>query len=342
MERLRIASLFCGCGGTDLGALGGFMFLDVYYPELNTEVVYANDFEEKACDIFDANFDVKADRRDIRVVMAKEIPRHDILLAGFPCQSFSILAQNPPRLGYRDEKGKLFFEIVRILKYHNPKYFVCENVKGILSANEGQTFPLIVDEFESAGYNVFYKTLNSKYYGVPQKRERVIIVGIRKDVHIKYEFPSEVLDDETSIPLKNVLQKDIDEKYFFSDRAVSGMLKAAKTSKMSKGRSQNIAEPCNTVTAHLAKVTLNGTDPVLKVGNGYRRFTPREVANIQSFPDSFKLVGSESAQYRSLGNAVPPVMFWHVMEELLFRDTLCHVSHQGRPPDRVRDGRSLH
>ena len=157
MKKLRVASLFCGCGGTDVGALGDFAFQGIHYPKLNTQIVYANDIDEKACDIFDANFPIKADRRDIRTVEEREIPGHDVLLAGFPCQSFSILAQNPPRLGYKDEKGKLFFEIVRMLRYHKPKYFICENVKGILSANRGRTFPLIVDEFKKAGYNIFTK-----------------------------------------------------------------------------------------------------------------------------------------------------------------------------------------
>ena len=328
MKKLKIASLFCGCGGTDIGALGNFMFQDIYYPGLNTEIIYANDIDEKACDIFDANFSIKTDRRDIRTIAEDEIPEHDVLLAGFPCQSFSILAQNPPRLGCKDEKGKLFFEIVRMLKYHNPKYFICENVKGILSANKGKTFPLIIDEFRRVGYNVFHKTLNSKYYGVPQKRERVFIVGIDKKLEAEYIFPEGILNDDNLVPLKKVVQKNVTGKYFFSERAVEGMLRANKASnaKMNKGRDQNLDEPCNTVTAHLAKVTLNGTDPVLKTGDRYRRFTPREVADIQSFPSNFKLTGSDNAQYKALGNAIPPVVFWHIMEELTFLDmSLCKM-----------------
>ena len=111
--------------------------------------------------------------------------------------------------------------------------------------------------------------------------------------------------------LKEVIEANVDEKYFFSQRAVDGMMRNRAT--MNKGRAQNIEEPCNTVGAHLAKVSLNSTDPVLMEGGRYRRFTPREVARIQSFPDTFKLIESESAQYRALGNAIPPVMFWYVM-----------------------------
>ena len=102
----------------------------------------------------------------------------------------------------------------------------------------------------------------------------------------------------------------VDEKYFFSERAVQGMMKKRAT--MNKGRAQDITKPCNTVGSHLAKVSLNSTDPVLLVNGRYRRFTPREVARIQSFPEEYKLTGTDSAQYRALGNAIPPVMFWYV------------------------------
>jgi DNA (cytosine-5)-methyltransferase 1 len=318
MKPIKVASLFCGCGGTDLGVEGGFSFLGEVIPKLPMEIVYANDIDVKSCDIFDANFSVKADRRDIREVDEDEIPSHDLLLAGFPCQSFSILAQNPPRLGYKDEKGKLFFEIVRMLKYHQPRYFICENVKGILSANGGKTFPLILKELESSGYKVTYKLLNSKNFGVPQKRERVFIVGVRSDIKKEFQFPEESQFFKIENTLGMVLEKDVDSKYLFSEKAVEGMMRSNAKSKvnMNKGRAQDLNQPCNTVTAHLSKVTLNGTDPVLKVGEGYRRFTPREVARIQSFPDSFILVGSDFNQYKALGNAIPPVMFWHLAKSI--------------------------
>ena len=114
--------------------------------------------------------------------------------------------------------------------------------------------------------------------------------------------------------MKSVIEIDVDEKYYFSDRAVAGMMKNRES--MNKGRAQDITKPCNTVGAHLAKVSLNSTDPVLLVDGRYRRFTPREVARIQSFPDNFKLIGSEGAQYRALGNDIPPVMFWHIAKKV--------------------------
>lgn len=311
MGKLKVASLFCGCGGTDVGLLGGFDFLGKNYPNNPVEIVYANDIDDNACRIFEENFGITPDNRDIREIKSEELPDFDILTGGFPCQSFSIVAQNPKRLGVKDDRGKLFFEMCRILRDKKPKCFIAENVKGILSANEKNAFPLIIKEFEDSGYNVSYKLLNAVNFGVPQKRERVIIVGIRKDLGFTFDFSE--LPQEGDFPiasLSQVIENNVPEKYFFSQKAVDGMMRKRET--MNKGRAQDITQPCNTVGAHLAKVSLNSTDPVLMIGERYRRFTPREVARIQSFPETFQLVGTESAQYRALGNAIAPVMFWHV------------------------------
>ena len=140
----------------------------------------------------------------------------------------------------------------------------------------------------------------------------MIIVGFRLDLGVDFKFPEPVTAGvEKYVPLKNVVDDAVDEKYFFSQKAVDGMMR--NRASMNKGRAQNVDEPCNTVGAHLAKVSLNSTDPVLMIGDRYRRFTPREVARIQSFPESFKLIESETSQYRALGNAIPPVMFWYIM-----------------------------
>ena len=156
-----------------------------------------------------------------------------------------------------------------------------------------------------------YTVLNAAEYGVPQKRERVIIVGFRKDLGVDFAFPTPPLDNtEDHVPLSAVIEASVPEKYYFSEKAVVGMMKNRES--MNKGRDQDVTKPCNTVGAHLAKVSLNSTDPVLLVNGRYRRFTPREVARIQSFPEKFQLIGSEAAQYRALGNAIPPVMFWYV------------------------------
>lgn len=315
MEKLRVASLFCGCGGTDVGILGNFEYLGKHYSSNNTEIVYANDIEQSACDIFEENFGIKPDNRDIRTVSSDELPEFDVLTGGFPCQSFSIVAQNPKRLGIKDEKGMLFFEMCRILKDRQPKCFIAENVKGIMTANKREAFPLIIKEFEESGYDVKYTVLNSAAFGVPQKRERVIIVGFRKNLNINFDFPETVISEENDfVALQNCIEDDVEEKYFFSERAVAGMMRNRES--MNKGRAQDVTKPCNTVGAHLAKVSLNSTDPVLFTEGRYRRFTPREVARIQSFPENFSLSGSDSAQYRALGNAIPPVMFWYVANKI--------------------------
>ncbi len=315
MAKLKVASLFCGCGGTDVGLLGNFDFLGKHYDSNNMEIVYANDIDDNACKIFEENFGLKPDNRDIRQVSSSELPDFDILTGGFPCQSFSIIAQNPKRLGVKDDRGKLFFEMCRILRDKQPKCFIAENVKGLLTANQKSAFPLILEEFTNSGYDVKYMVLNSANYGVPQKRERVIMVGFRKDLSIDFSFPNQTITDENLYePLKKVIENTVDEKYYFSEKAVAGMMK--KREKMNKGRAQDIEKPCNTVGAHLAKVSLNSTDPVLFNGSRYRRFTPREVARIQSFPEKFSLVGTEAAQYRALGNAIPPVMIWYVANKV--------------------------
>lgn len=323
MEKLRVASLFCGCGGTDVGVIGSFDFLGKHYDSNRMEIVYANDIDVNACSMFEKNFGIRPDNRDIRSVASEELPEFDILTGGFPCQSFSIVAQNPPRLGLKDDRGTLFFEMCRILRERKPKCFIAENVKGILTANKKKAFPLILQEFEKSGYKVTHAVLNAADYGVPQKRERVIIIGFRNDLEVNFTFPKPIIKGQADYePLKSVIEKEVPEKYFFSEKAVEGMLR--KRDSMNKGRAQDVEKPCNTVGAHLAKVSLNSTDPVLWSDGRYRRFTPREVARIQSFPEDFQLLGSEGAQYRALGNAIPPVMFWYVAKQV--REALDNAS----------------
>jgi len=316
MSKIKAVSLFCGCGGTDVGLMGGFDFLGNQYKENNIEIVLANDIEPSAIKILEENFGCETFTGDIRSLDYEKIPEHDILTGGFPCQSFSIVAQNPPRLGIKDSKGELFFEMCKILRKKKPLVFVAENVKGILSANNKKAFPLIIEEFEKSGYYVKWDILNSANFGVPQKRERVFIVGFKnKESFDKFNFPKTKTENPATLSEVIFKEVDIESKYYFSEKAVLGMKKSNKL--MNKGRAQNIEKPCNTVGAHLAKVSLNSTDPVLCIDGNYRRFTPREVARIQSFPDSFKLIGSDSSQYKALGNAIPPVVFWHLTQEII-------------------------
>ena len=301
----------------DLGLTGGFSYLGKKYTKHPFKIVYAVDNDPYCSQIYNANFTHKCEVKDVRDINIKDIPDFDLLIGGFPCQSFSISAQNPPRLGYKDERGMLFFEMVKILKAHRPRFFIAENVKGLLSANKKKAFPMIIKEFEEAGYLIKYSLLNAYNYGVPQKRERVIIVGFRDKVdYDNYTFPEEISENSRKV-LKDVIidSDNSNEALFFSDKAVAGMM--AVREKMNKGRVQNIEEPCNTISSHLSKVSLNSTDPVLMVNGRYRRFSCVEAARIQSFPDNFDLTNlSQGRIYKAIGNAVPPVLMWHIAHSL--------------------------
>ena len=318
MKKLKVASMFCGCGGMDLGILGGFEYLGKRYAKLPYEIVYALDNDEYCTKIYNDNFKHKCVVQDIKSLDIASLPDFDVLIGGFPCQSFSISAQNPPRLGYKDERGMLFFEMVKILRERHPRFFIAENVKGLLSANKGKAFPMIIEEFENAGYKVVHKLLNAEEYGVPQRRQRVVIVGFRdEDDYNRFNYPTSINNRKTLGDVID-LSADNDDKWFFSQKAVDGMM--AVREKMNKGRVQNLDEPCNTISSHLAKVSLNSTDPVRFVNDRYRRFTPRECARIQSFPDSFVLDSvSEARQYKAIGNAVPPVMMWYIAKQLFLK-----------------------
>lgn len=312
----NVVSLFSGCGGCDLGILGDFNFNNTYYKKLPFNLIYSLDIDQKALNTHKLNF--QCDNLvcgDICNVSSSDIPEHDILIGGFPCQSFSTV--NPNKDPF-DDRANLYKQMVRIAKDKQPKIFIAENVKGLLTLKNGSIFKKVCKAFENVGYVLSHKLVNSADYGVPQKRERVIIVGVRKDLGFKYEFPEEPNKNDW-VPLSVAVPKLAisEEKYYFSERAVQGMKNAKKN--MKRGLWQDLNQPCLTITSHLAKVSLNSRDPVLLVDAEkelYRRFTPREAAKIQSFPDTFEFAGSEADAYRQIGNAVPPVMFWHISKKI--------------------------
>ena len=312
----KVVSLFCGCGGADQGCVGDFVFNNIHYDKLPCEVIFATDIDQKAINSYKLNFTSEQVLcADICGVDAKDIPDCDIVLGGFPCQSFSTV--NPTKDPF-DARGNLYKEMVRVVKEKQPKAFIAENVKGFMTLKGGMIFKRVMKAFEEAGYRTYAKLINASYYGVPQKRERCIIVGIRNDIAAEFQFPVEVTKDNV-VPLSVAVPKLAieEEKYYFSQRAVEGM-KNAKPN-MKRGLWQKLDEPCLTVTSHLAKVSLNSRDPVLLVDAEkelYRRFTPREAARIQSFPDTFQFAGSETDAYRQIGNAIAPVMFWHIANQL--------------------------
>lgn len=322
MKLLKVGSFFCGCGGSDLGAIGDFNFIGNYYKKLPTEINYAIDIDQKAIKTYDLNFEHKGLVGSVTECTQKNMPNFDILIGGFPCQSFSTV--NPNKDPF-DDRGQLYKDMGRILKEKKPKAFIAENVRGLLVLKKGEIFRRVIKEFEEQGYAISYKLLNAANFGVPQKRQRVFIVGIRKDLQKKFIFPKELFHENPEqgqnswIPLNKVIDSLIpnDDKYYFSKKAVEGM-KNAKNN-MKRGVWQDLNKPCLTITSHLAKVSLNSRDPVLLVNPEkeiYRRFTPLEASRIQSFPDSFKYSGSEGDAYRQIGNAIPPVLMWHIMKQL--------------------------
>lgn len=316
MSKLKVASLFCGCGGSDLGMIGDFTYLNKYYNALNFEIVYAVDFDKYAVDTYNKNFEHKASCADVTDVDFESLPDVDVMIGGFPCQSFSTV--NPTK-DTNDDRANLYKQIVRFLEVKKPKFFICENVKGLLTLQKGGIIKKITTEFGNVGYHVDYKLIKAVEYGVPQRRERVIIVGIRNDLDLRYKFPNPVCKEGNYTPLSAVIDELAisEQKYYFSERAVQGM-KNAKAN-MKRGLWQDLNGPCLTITAHLAKTSINSRDPLLLVDPEkelYRRFTPREAARIQSFPDSFILNDSESKSYKQIGNAIPPVMMWYVAKSL--------------------------
>jgi len=314
---LKVASLFSGCGGSDLGTIGGFSYLGNQYPRLPFDIVYAVDFDRDAVATYNTNFARKAMCEDIRNVdINLDIPEFDVLVGGFPCQSFSTV--NPTK-NTNDARANLYKEIVKILISRQPKCFVCENVKGLMTLQGGKILKKIEKEFSGAGYRVCHRLMRAVDFGVPQRRERVIIVGIRNDIASEYEYPTPLLSEKEWVPIREVVKTLAipEKKFYFSQRAVDGM-KNAKNN-MKRGLWQDLDLPCLTLTSHLAKVSLNSRDPVLLVDESrelYRRFTVPEAAAIQSFPDNFVFPGTDAKSYKQIGNAVPPVLMWHVMNAL--------------------------
>lgn len=325
MNKIKVVSLFSGCGGADLGLLGGFTFLNKKYKKLPFEIIHASDINERAVNTYNANFKHKALVADVTELHFNNF-KSDMVIGGFPCQPFSTVnpTKNPDL-----KESQLFWEMARVIKNSKPKVFLAENVKGFYRLKNGHYFDLACKEFQRLGYKIYHQLVNSVNYGIPQKRERIIIVGVHKSVSTDFHFPEPThgLGKNPIVPLSSVIESLIpeDPKYYFSQKAVEGVKKAKPN--MKRALAQDLNAPCLTITSHLAKVSLNSRDPVLLVDQQkelFRRFTPSEAASIQSFPNGFNFLGSESDAYRQIGNAIPPVLMWHIANALysqFFKDS---------------------
>jgi len=321
MNKIKVISLFSGCGGADLGLIGGFKYLGKIYKKNPYEIIHASDINSKAVETYNLNFSHKANVEDISQLVLNNI-NCDLVMGGFPCQPFSTV--NPTKQPDLIE-SQLFWQMARVIKNAKPKVFIAENVKGFYRLKNGFYFDLACKEFKKLGFNIYHSLLNSSHFGIPQKRERIIIVGIHKSIKLDFEFPVSThgIGLKPIVPLSSVISSLVpdDPKYYFSQRAVDGVKKAKPN--MKRALAQDLSQPCLTITSHLAKVSLNSRDPVLLVNPKkelYRRFSPTEAAAIQSFPGKFIFSGSESDAYRQIGNAIPPVLMWHIAKKL--SDTL--------------------
>ncbi len=295
-NQFRTIDLFAGIGGVRLG-----------FERAGFETLFANDFEKNCKETYDLNFNKTAlNNENIKKISADHLPDFDFLLAGFPCQAFSIAGY---REGFNDkERGNLFFEIARIIEAKNPTGFLLENVKNLKGHDNGRTFKIIKNTLEELGYCVKTKILNSMEYGnVPQNRERIYIVGFKDPKHCQnFEFPDKV---KLTAKMSDVLEKNVDEKYYYNGKPLYDKLKNKVTDKNKfyqwrrKYVRENKSGVCPTLTANMGMGGHNV--PIIKDDKGIRKLTPRECASLQGFPKDFVLPNlADSALYKQIGNSV--------------------------------------
>lgn len=266
------------------------------------ECVLSSEIDDKACQTYKANFG-EIPHGDIKKVSAKDIPDFDILLAGFPCQPFSYAGY---KKGLKDERGTLFYEILRILKHKKPQALLLENVKGLTSLNEGLVLSHMLKALESLGYKVSYKVLNTKDYGnLPQTRERVYIVGFMEDM--PFDFPKPL---KLTKQVSDIVERTKQESTYYYDRfSIYKTLakEIVKTNTVYQWRRKYVRENksgvCPTLTANMG--TGGHNVPLVKDRYGIRKLTPRECARFQGFPDRFVLPDiGDSNIYKQMGNSV--------------------------------------
>ena len=301
---MNVVSLFSGAGGLDLG-----------FKMAGHNIVWANDLFEEAVSTYRMNIGDHIIMKDIHDVESSEIPDCDIIIGGFPCQGFSVANTGRHE---DDERNKLYLEMIRVIRDKQPKFFLAENVKGILSIGKGQVFKNILSDFRSLGYKVQYRLMNAADYGVPQKRQRVIIIGVRNDLPVRYEYPepthskdggmftahwvtvAEAFEGIPDPDKPHKLNNHVYSKYKLNFNGYIGH------------RPVNPDEPAPTVTA---RGDNKGGAVTLPHPNCLRRMTCRELATIQSFPLDYGFIGGIASVCRQIGNAVPPLLAKAVAEQ---------------------------
>ncbi len=287
---MKVVSLFCGLGGLDKG------FLDTGY-----DIVWANDFDKFAVRTYEANFGNHVVLGDINKISLEEIPDCDVLIGGFPCQPFSMMGHQK---GFEDTRGTLFFRIAEIIddkikKRKKPKAIILENVRSLKTHDHGKTYKEIHRVLQDVlGYKVFCEILNSADYGIPQTRNRTYIVCFDSE-SAEYEFPPKKPLETT---LQDLLEQDVDDKYFLSDRIIPTILSNGTGGYQAKSEIDlKIARP---LCATMAKMHRACQDNYVTQRGRIRRLTPRECARLQGFEDTFVIPVSDSQAYKQFGNAV--------------------------------------
>jgi DNA (cytosine-5)-methyltransferase 1 len=297
-HNFKFIDLFAGIGGIRLG-----------FESVGGECVFSSEWDKNAQDTYEANFGERPDG-DITKIDPNDIPNHDILLGGFPCQAFSICGDMK---GFSDTRGTLFFNIEEILKIKKPYAFMLENVKNLKSHDGGRTFKTITNRLEEIGYFVHHTVLNSLDFGVPQKRERTIIVGFRENIQFSFPKPigikpnlSRILEDD----------KDIEQKYYASPEIQKKRLEKVKANYKTpsiwhENKSGNIS-----ALEYSCALRAGASYNYLLI-NGVRRPTSRELLRLQGFPDSFKIVVPYTQLRKQAGNSVSVPVMKAIANEML-------------------------
>lgn len=301
LQSFSFIDLFAGLGGIRLG-----------FERAGGKCVFSSEWDKSAQQSYFANFG-EIPYGDITRIDSSEIPYFDILCAGFPCQPFSIIGD---KQGFRHEtQGTLFFEIERILRDKMPKAFMLENVRNLISHDKGRTFAIILEHLKNLGYFTHYQVLNALDFGLPQKRERIIICGFRENVD--FAFPLGVLGNQSEAKnLSEILESSVDKKYF-----VNEAIKSSRIARMKK----EIAKPYIThenvggsITPHHFSCALRaGASANYLLVNNERRLSEREMLRLQGFPESYKIVVPYSAFKKQIGNSVAVPVIEAVAKEML-------------------------
>lgn len=300
-ENLRFIDLFCGIGGFRFG-------FELAADELGieSECVFSSDIDEQCRNSYEHNFGHKP-LGDITKINEKSVPDHDVLLAGFPCQPFSIIGH---RKGFDDTRGTLFFDIARILDAKKPSAFVLENVKLLKGHNGGETLRRILETLRELGYKTDFRILNALNFGLPQKRERIWIVGFREDLVMNWPVGGIPMK-----PLADILENKIDPKHFASLEIQRKRLEKLAPRDRPTIWHENKA---GNVSAYPFSCALRaGASYNYLLVDGKRRLTPREMLRLQGFPDSFEIVCSDHQTRKQAGNSLPVNVARAVIRQVL-------------------------